>query len=451
MAEWSLPSSLPSEGEALEAARKVLEEAWKRNVFAEITIVGLVTTRILASKEEHRAARGFRWLAGIRVEGSGHSFATSPSELSEALEEAIKAYKALGKSELVELDPLVDRVSQRLDVPPWEVDIETKVKDVREALKEAEGHVVLGYRESYGYKVYASSEGREIVQRVSYSLHAASVTLERSGRRGNGYWSEASRRGYTTDPKKALERARRKAELQLEGKGLEPGLWEVLLDPPAIGVMVHEALGHMSEADHVASGSPLKRGERIGPEILTVSDSPGSGDEWGSIFYDDEGVKPRKVEIIKNGIVNGFLTDRKHAALLNLEPTGNGRQEDPSKPPIPRMRVTYVEPGDWKREEMLEELRRGVLIVDTSGGNAEMDGTFFFMSQEAWYVENGELKHPLRPIGIAGNVLEMLSKVRAVGREHDLRPGTCGKWGQSVPVSVGGAPTLTWLRLSPPG
>jgi len=80
-----------------------------------------------------------------------------------------------------------------------------------------------------------------------------------------------------------------------------------------------------------------------------------------------------------------------------------------------------------------------------------MDGTFFFMSQEAWYVENGEPKYPLKPIGIAGNVLEMLSKVKAVGRELELRPGACGKWGQTVPVSVGGALTLTQLALSPPG
>jgi len=135
---------------------------------------------------------------------------------------------------------------------------------------------------------------------------------------------------------------------------------------------------------------------------------------------------------------------------LGLEPTGNGRQEDPSKPPIPRMRVTYVEPGDWRRDEVLGELKRGVLIVDTSGGNAELDGTFFFMSQEAWYVEGGEPKYPLKPLGIAGNVLEMLKEVKAVGNELAFRPGTCGKWGQSVPVSVGGPLTLTALRLSPP-
>ena len=451
MAEWSLPSSLPSEGEALEAVRKVLEEAWRKNVFVEVTVVGFASTRVLASREEHRVVQGAKWLAGVRVEGSGHSFATSPEDLPKALDEAIKIYKALGKVDLPKLDPLVDRVAQKLDVPPWEVDLETKVKDILDVIKNAKGHVVVGYRESYGYKIYASSEGREILQRLSYSLHAANVTLVEGGNRGNGYWSEASRRGYTTDPSKALERATKKAELQLRGKGLNPGLWDVALEPPAIGVMVHEALGHMSEADHVASGSPLKKGERIAPEFLNVSDSPGTGDEWGSIFYDDEGVKPKKVEIVKEGKVNGFLTDRRYAKALGLELTGNGRQEDPSKPQIPRMRVTYLEPGEWRREEVLEELKRGVLIVDTSGGNAEMDGTFFFMSQEAWYVENGEPKYPLKPIGIAGNVLEMLSKVKAVGRELELRPGACGKWGQTVPVSVGGALTLTQLALSPPG
>ncbi|ABU82089.1 peptidase U62, modulator of DNA gyrase [Ignicoccus hospitalis KIN4/I] len=427
-----------------------MELGWKKGVYVEVNVLGASRTSVTASGEEHKVVQGHSWLAGVRVEGSGLAYTTSPEGLVEAFERAYKAYKALGPSKLYELGPLVDRVSQRLERPPWDVDLETKVKDVLDALKEAKGKAVVAYREVYGYKLYASSDGREVLQRLSYSLHAANVTLAEGGNRGNGYWSVASRKGYTTDPRTAVREAVRKAELQLRGKGLEPGLWEVALEPPAIGVMVHEALGHMSEADHVASGSPLKKGETVGPEFLNVSDSPGPEGEWGSIFYDDEGVKPKKVEIVKEGKVNGFLTDRKHAALLGLEPTGNGRQEDPSKPPIPRMRVTYVEPGDWRRDEVLGELKRGVLIVDTSGGNAELDGTFFFMSQEAWYVEGGEPKYPLKPLGIAGNVLEMLKEVKAVGNELAFRPGTCGKWGQSVPVSVGGPLTLTALRLSPP-
>ncbi len=449
MAAWSLPSSLPSEGEALEAARKVLEEAWRKNVYAEVMILGAATTLIEASKEGLEANQGGKWLAGIRVEGSTIAYASSPKDLMRAFDDAYSSFKALGKRELYPLEPLVDRVEQKLEVPPWEVDLEQKVKDVKEALKEGEGSVTVIYRESYGYKAYLNTEGREIVQRISYNIHVANVTLVSNGNRGNGYFSEGSRKGYVTDPKKVVREALRKARLQLEGKGVEPGSHRVILMPPAIGVMVHEALGHMSEGDHIAGGSPLKLGMRVGPEFLDVSDSPGTGEEWGSIFYDDEGTKPKKVNILKDGKVNGFLLDRHYAKRLNMEPTGNGRQEDPSKRVIPRMRVTYVEPKDWSLDEMMKELKEGILIVDSSGGNAELDGTFFFMSMEAWYVKNGERAYPLRPLGMAGNVLEMLSKVEAIGKELDFRPGTCGKWGQRVPVSVGGAPTLTTLNISP--
>ena len=449
MAVWKLPSSLPSEGEALEASRKVLEEAWRRNVYAEIMIVGLSGTLIEATKEGVEVNQGSKWLAGVRVEGSAMSYASTLKDLERAFEDAYSSYKALGKKELYPLEPLVDRVEQRLEVPPWEIDIEQKVKDVKEALKEAEGNVSIIYRETYGYKIYVNNEGREIVQRLSYNLHAANVTVVEGGNRGNGYYAEGSRKGYTTDPSKVVKEASRKAKLQLEGKGVNPGKHRAILMPPAIGVMVHEALGHMAEGDHVKGGSPLKLGMRIGPEFLDVSDSPGTGEEWGSIFYDDEGTKPRKVNILKEGKVSGFLLDRHYAKELNMEPTGNGRQEDPSKRIIPRMRVTYVEPKDWSLEELMEELKEGLLIVDSSGGNAELDGTFFFMSMEAWYVKNGEKAYPLRPLGMAGNVLELLSKVEAIGKELDFRPGTCGKWGQRVPVSVGGAPTLTTLNVSP--
>lgn len=449
MMEWNLPSSLPSEGEALEASRKILEEAWRRNVYTEIMIVGLNATIIEGSKEGIEISQGGKWLAGVRVEGSTISYASTLKNLPKAFEDAYSSYKALGRKELYPLAPLVDRVENELEVAPWDVDLEKKVYDVKEAIKEVEGSVSVIYRETYGYKIYINSEGREIVQRLSYNIHAANVTVAEGGNRGNGYFSEGSRRGYTTDPIKVVKEAVRKAKLQLKGKGAEPGSHRVILMPPAIGVMVHEALGHMSEGDHIKGGSPLKLGMRVGPEFLDVSDSPGNGEEWGSIFYDDEGTKPRKVNILREGKVSGFLLDRYYAKELNMEPTGNGRQEDPSKRIIPRMRVTYVEPKDWSLEELMEELKEGILIVDSSGGNAELDGTFFFMSMEAWYVKNGEKAYPLKPLGMMGNVLEMLSKVEAIGKELGFRPGTCGKWGQRVPVSVGGAPTLTTLNISP--
>ena len=113
------------------------------------------------------------------------------------------------------------------------------------------------------------------------------------------------------------------------------------------------------------------------------------------------------------------------------------------------MRVTYLEPGDWGEEEMLREIKKGIIVYDTSGGNAETDGTFFFMSQDAWYVENGEKLFPLRPMGLSGNVLDMLKHVKAVGKRLEFRPGTCGKWGQGVPVSVGGGAALTKINVSP--
>ncbi|ALU12523.1 hypothetical protein EYM_04850 [Ignicoccus islandicus DSM 13165] len=449
MVSWNLPTTLPSEGETLEVARKVIEEGWKRGVKTEVFVTSLVSLTISSSREELTLNKNSKWTLGIRVNGSGLAYTNDPRKALDSLEVAIKSYKVLGERPLAETKPIVDRVSQKLKVPPWDVELERKVRDVKEMVKLAKGSVIAAYREVYGYKLYSSSEGSEIIQRLSYSIHSSMVTLEEGGQRGSGYWSEGSREGYVTDPVSVVKKAVRKAENQLRGKGIEPGRWEVLLLPPAIGVMVHEALGHMSEADHVKAGSPLKKGEKIAPEYVTVIDSPGSGIEWGSIFYDDEGVKPVDVEIVKNGVVNGFLTDRAYAAELNLPLTGNGRHESPLHRVIPRMRVTYVKPGDWSKDELMRELRRGVVIYDTSGGNAENDGTFFFMSQEAWYVENGEEKYPLKPMGIAGNVLVMLKEVKAVGKEMDLRPGTCGKWGQGVPVSVGGGPTLTTLNLSP--
>ena len=132
------------------------------------------------------------------------------------------------------------------------------------------------------------------------------------------------------------------------------------------------------------------------------------------------------------------MQSRETAKILGMEPTGNARAQSYRHPPLVRMRNTYMLPGDWKPEEIIEETKEGYYLKGAFGGQADSNGEFMFSIQEAWKIENGELKEPYRGVTVSGNALEVLKTVDAVGNDLKINfPGTCGKF-QLVPVDGGG-------------
>ena len=105
------------------------------------------------------------------------------------------------------------------------------------------------------------------------------------------------------------------------------------------------------------------------------------------------------------------------------------------------MRNTYLAPGDYSLEELLEDIKFGYYLKSFRGGQANLDGTFQVGIQEAYEIVNGEIDKPIRNLSISGNTLETLLKVDAVGKDFELWPGRCGKDGQTAFICDGGPHT----------
>ena len=110
------------------------------------------------------------------------------------------------------------------------------------------------------------------------------------------------------------------------------------------------------------------------------------------------------------------------------------------------MRNTILQPGDWKLEELLEDIDYGVLLGTPLGGEANLDGTFQVGIQDAYEIVKGEIGDPIRVSSITGNSIAMLSNSIGVSKDFKVDYGFCGKM-QWVPVSSGGP----YLRVSKEG
>jgi TldD protein len=242
------------------------------------------------------------------------------------------------------------------------------------------------------------------------------------------------------------ETAAKSAVKRLDARALPPGRWPVLLAAGAGGTIFHEAVGHPLEADLAAGGATffsaaLQDHKPVaGAGIIVVDDGIAPGG-FGSSAFDDEGIPARVVTLIREGLLAGQLVSRAEATADNPV-TGNGRRETFRELPQPRMRNTYLRPGKADPAMLLAKMKKGVLVTQLGGGEVDTaSGNFMFSATEAFWVENGERKHPLKGFTLAGNALAFLKKIKSIGNDFGTAAGICEKDGQDAPVSDG-MPTI---------
>jgi len=281
---------------------------------------------------------------------------------------------------------------------------------------------------------------------------SVSVTVEKDGRRENGYAGAGGRAAYadfiTEDSWKALaDEALRSALVNLEAVPAPAGPMDVVLGPGWPGVLLHEAIGHGLEGDFNRKGTSAftgRIGERIAAPGVTVVDDGTIIGRRGSITIDDEGTPSARNVLIEDGILKGYLQDRLNARLTGVHATGNGRRESFAHAPMPRMTNTFMLSGDKPKDEIIADLKDGIYATNFGGGQVDItSGKFVFQCTEAYRVRNGKIEEPVKGATLIGDGPTVLTQIKHIGNDSALDPGigVCGKAGQTVPVGVG-QPTL---------
>ena len=329
---------------------------------------------------------------------------------------------------------------------PQDIPIEDKVKLLLEIEKSAKKTGIQStnavYSESLVNVIYSSSEGLDCEYTLTRIGFAISSIAQSEGVYQIGRESRFGVMGFEIFKKHdAFELAQKAANTAIEllsAKTPKAGTYPVILDQELSGVFIHEAVGHAVEADHVLEGNSIlsgKIGEKIASPLITVYDDP-SLHEYGYYPFDDEGAESKRTTLIENGVLKSFIHSRETAGKLGGE-SRNSRAQGYARPVI-RMSNTFIAPDGMKFDEMLEELKDGIYLKGSRGGQVNPgEGVFQFNAQRGFIVKNGELTTSLRDVSLSGNTLEILNNVSAVGNDLEMNSGRCGKAGQLVPVSDG--------------
>lgn len=309
------------------------------------------------------------------------------------------------------------------------------------------------FRTSLKAVLIAKGDGSFVRDDRAYTSFAVQVVVGRDGDLQTGYearsllasaddfWCGSS----ADDAAEIAQGALRRALLMLDAKPCPAGNMMVLMDGSAGGTMIHEACGHGLEADIIQKDYSVFRdrvGELVANPLVTIVDDATLPGRYGSYRFDDEGTPAQRTVLVENGVLKNYLTDILSARIGDLPLSGNGRRESYQHQPIPRMSNTFIAPGETDREEMLDSVKRGLLVKKMGGGEVNpTSGDFVFYVSEGYLVENGKVGPAVKGATLTGNGPEALRKIVAVGRELHLDQGTCGKSGQGVPVTDG-QPTL---------
>ena len=357
------------------------------------------------------------------------------------------------------------------DVDPFDVaeaDKTALLADRSEQLLAADGveHVQASCMQVKEQKFYADTAGSRIVQqRVRVHPDVEALTVDRSTGAfdtmstlappaGRG-WEYLTGTGWDWDAELAeipeLLREKTKAP------SVEPGRYDLVIDPTNLWLTIHESIGHATELDRALGyeaayagtsfATPDKLGTlRYGSPIMQVTGDRTAAHGLSTVGWDDEGVAAQEWDIVSDGVLVGYQLDRNMARLRGL-PRSNGCAFADSSGHVPVQRMANVSlqpaPDGPSTEEVIGGVDRGIYVVGDKSWSIDMQRyNFQFTGQRFYRIEGGRLAGQLRDVAYQATTTDFWGAMRRVGGPQTYRLGgafNCGKAqpGQVAPVSHG--------------
>ena len=248
------------------------------------------------------------------------------------------------------------------------------------------------------------------------------------------------------------ETAAKNAVDLLSAKEGPSGEMPVVLGNAFGGVLFHEACGHPLEGSAICrKSSPFanKLGQKIASDVVNAYDDGTIANGWGSENFDDEGEKPTKNQLIKNGVLVSYMLDKYTARRIDptLKATGACRREGYRFLPTTRMTNTYIGGGDSDPKDIIASVKDGIYCKSFTGGQVDPStDQFIFTSDLAYIIKDGKIGDMIKSVSLVGYGYEILNRITMVGNDCERAPGVCGASSGSCYVEVG-QPTLLISKI----
>jgi PmbA protein len=410
---------------------QVLAEAKKSGASAAEAAVnisqGLSLTVRLGEVEtvEHTRDKGM----GVTVYFGQRTGSASTTDFSEqALRETVRAACTIAKFTAEDdCAGLADPGRLAKDIPdldlyhPWNPGTERAIELARAAeatargmdkrITNSEGGSLSTHE---GLEVYGNSNGfLGTVAATRHSLSVSVIAQDEAGMQRDYWYSVARDARLLESPETVGQQAARRSLRRLGSRKLSTRDCPVLYEAP----IATSLLSHFVSA---VRGTSLYRqasflldsiGKPIFADFVRIHEQPHLKGAQGSAGFDSEGVATQPRDLIRDGILQGYVLDSYSARKLKMQTTGNAGG----------VHNLTIDPGKENLEGLLRQMNTGLLVTELIGFGVNMVTGDYSRGAAGFWVENGEIQYPVEEITIAGNLKDIFRRIKAVGSDVDTR------------------------------
>jgi len=266
----------------------------------------------------------------------------------------------------------------------------------------------------FGLSVYANSNGFVGRKEGTHFSQSCVLIAGENSSMQRDYWYD-SRRAYSDleSPDDTGREAARRTVKRLGARKIATCEVPVLFAPEVARGLIGHLLGAVSGSTLYRNASFLKdaAGKQLFPDWMRISERPGIPRGFASASFDAEGVATADRDLIANGVLTGYILGSYSARRLGLETTANAGG----------VHNLIVEPGGFTAEELIRQMGKGLLVTEVMGQGVSLVTGDYSRGASGFWIENGEIQHPVEEITIAGNLSDMFSGIEAVGKDVDDR------------------------------
>ncbi|MCX8006829.1 MAG: TldD/PmbA family protein [Coriobacteriia bacterium] len=409
---------------------------------------------------------------GIRVIADGAwGFAATAEATEEAIRAAAHEAVALARAaartwrfpvRLADAPAVRDRWRGPCETDPFAVPIEEKISLLLTADEAMRAEPLVSVTEASLdslalTKVFASTDGAFIEQsytEVGAGIAARAITdgevLTRSypnshgGQHLQGGWEAIVAMDLPGNAPRIAEQA-----AALTRAALCPsGTTTVILDGSQVALQVHESIGHPTELDRVLgdeaafAGTSWVRAADLGTlkygsdrvNVVADATTPGS---LGSFAYDDEGVPAQRFDVVREGVLVGFLSSRESAAAIGRASTGCARASGWNRIPLVRMTTVSLEPGEWDLDALIADTDEGLLMETNSSWSIDDRRlNFQFACEVGWEIKGGKLGRMVKNPNYTGITPQFWASCDAVCSARHWQVWGVPNCGKGEPMQV---------------
>ncbi|WP_225074044.1 MULTISPECIES: TldD/PmbA family protein [unclassified Streptomyces] len=244
---------------------------------------------------------------------------------------------------------------------------------------------------------------------------------------------------------------------KMRAPSVEPGVYDLVVDPSNLWLTIHESIGHATELDRALGYEAAYAGTsfatfdqlgklKYGSELMNVTGDRTAEHGLATVGYDDEGVEAQSWDLVRDGTLVGYQLDRRIAQLTGFERSnGCAFADSPGHVPVQRMANVSLQPdpAGLSTEDLIGSVDRGIYVVGDRSWSIDMQRyNFQFTGQRAYRIRDGRLDGQVRDFAYQGITPQFWGSMAAVGGPQTYVLGgafNCGKAqpGQIAAVSHG--------------